>query len=138
MAKKILEWKVRTNANLTLHQAAVSDHSGTASFYASEEGDPTASLKPQTPKAVSLTVPLITLDSVLPQKSILLIKIDVEGCECEALAGARQTLERTRFLIVEAHNPDALERIQLQLGSSWQTKRVGASDFLFSRKPAQS
>jgi FkbM family methyltransferase len=141
MAKKISEWKDRTNAKLTLHEAAVSDHLGTASFYASEEGDPTASLKPQDPKEMKLTVPLVTVDSVIPQQPILLIKIDVEGCECEALDGAKQTLERTRFLIVEAHNPDALKRIQSQLGSSWRSKRVGASDFLFSRsadKPSLS
>lgn len=135
MGRKILEWRSRTSANLTLHQAAVADHLGSATFYASEEGDPTASLKPQGSETMNLTVPLVTLDSVVPQKPILLIKIDVEGCECEALAGAKQTLERTRFLIVEAHNPEALRKIESQLGPSWKTKRVGASDFLFSRTP---
>ena len=42
MARKITEWKTRTGAKLTLNQKAVSDRCGTATFYASEEGDPTA------------------------------------------------------------------------------------------------
>ena len=133
MAGKIADWKARTGANLTLYQKGVSDHCGTASFYASEEGDPTASLKPEGPKALKLTIPLVTLDSVVTASPVFLMKVDVEGCECEVLAGGKQTLERTRFIILEAHTPDALEKIQKQLGTAWHAKRVGASDFLFSR-----
>jgi FkbM family methyltransferase len=133
MARKITEWKEKTGARLTLHQKGVSDRSGTATFYASEEGDPTASLKPEGPKALQLTIPIVTLDSVVPERSVLLMKVDVEGCECEVLAGGKQTVARTRFLILEAHTPEALDKIQKQLGSGWRTRRVGASDFLFSR-----
>ena len=81
MARKISEWKARTGAKLALHENAVSDHSGTATFYASEEGDPTASLKPESPKPLKLTIPLVNLDSIVPPQPILLMKIDVEGCE---------------------------------------------------------
>lgn len=132
MARKINDWKAKTGARLTLHEKAVSDHCGTATFHASEAGDPTASLKPDSPKALTLTIPLVTLDSVIPERPVLLMKIDVEGCECEVLAGGKQTINRTRFLIVEAHNRDALEKIQSQLGTGWRAKRVGASDFLFT------
>jgi FkbM family methyltransferase len=134
MAAKIAGWKAKTGANLTLHQKGVSDNCGTASFYASEEGDPTASLKPEGPKALNLTIPIVTLDSVIPDGPILLMKVDVEGCECEALAGGKQTVARTRFLIVEAHTAEALEKIRKQLGNGWKARRVGASDFLFSRE----
>ena len=133
MARKISEWKTRTKANLTLHQLGVSDRSGTATFYASEEDDPTASLRPEGPKSIKLEIPVVTLDSVVPQKPILLIKVDVEGCECEVLAGAKQTIDRTRFIILEAHTPEALKKIESQLGTAWRSRRVGASDFLFSR-----
>jgi FkbM family methyltransferase len=136
MARKITEWKARTGAKLTLHQKGVSDRCGTATFYASEEGDPTASLKPERPKALNLTIPIVTLDSVIPEGPILLMKVDVEGCECEVLAGGKQTVARTRFLIIEAHTQDALEMIQRQLGTGWRSRRVGASDFLFSRSDA--
>lgn len=133
MAQKISKWKSATNARLTLHQQGVSDHSGSATFYASEEGDPTASLKPDSPKALKLTIPLGTLDEAIPDRPVFLIKVDVEGCECEVLAGARHTISRTRFLILEAHTPEAFRKIQTELGPGWTSKRVGASDFLFTR-----
>src|SRR5690242_10524363 len=60
MARKINDWKASKGANLTLHQTGVSDKTGTATFYASEEGDPTASLKPEGPKALKYTIPLVT------------------------------------------------------------------------------
>ena len=133
MAAKISAWKAKTGANLTLHETGVSDHSGTATFYASEEGDPTASLKPEGPKSIKLTIPLVNLDSIAPAKPILLIKVDVEGCECEVLQGAKETLKRVRFLILEAHTPEALSKIQGVLDAGWKCKRVGASDYLFMR-----
>ncbi len=133
MAKKIEQWKQRTGTNLVLHNTAVSDRNGTASFYASEDNDPTASLKSEGKRSLEFTVPVVTLDSVLPDKPILLLKIDVEGCECEVLSGARRTLEQSRFLLIEAHTKDALARLRHELGSPWQVKQVGASDFLFTR-----
>ena len=133
MAEKISAWKSATGARLTLHQQGVSDQNGTASFYASEAGDPTASLKPDSPKSIKLTIPLVTLDSVIPQRAVFLMKVDVEGCECEVLAGGKNTIGRTRFLILEAHTAEALAKIQKELGAEWRAKRVGASDFLFSR-----
>jgi FkbM family methyltransferase len=133
MAHKIREWKARTSAKLTLHEKGVSDHCGTASFYASEDADPTASLKPEGPKALKLTIPLATLDSVIPERPVFLMKVDVEGCECEVLAGGKNTVSRARFLIMEAHTTEALGKIQMLLGPDWRTKRVGASDFLFVR-----
>ena len=138
MARKIQNWKALTNARLTLHQQGVSDQCGTATFYASEEGDPTASLKPEGPKALKLTIPLVTLDSIIPARPVFLMKVDVEGCECEVVAGGKQTINRTRFLILEAHTEEALEKIQNLLGIEWHSKRVGASDFLFTRSNPQT
>ena len=133
MAAKIIGWRNRSGAKLTLHQKGVSDNEGTATFYASEEGDPTASLRPEGPKSMKLTIPVVTLDSVVPDRPILLMKVDVEGCECEVLAGGSRTVERTRYIILEAHTPEALAKIQNQLGPHWSAKQVGASDFLFKR-----
>jgi FkbM family methyltransferase len=130
MANKITEWGVRTGADIVLHQKAVSDHCGTAEFYSEGENDLTAGLRPVSDKSLKLTVPLTTLDTVVPDKPILLAKVDVEGFECEVLSGGRRTMSRTRFLIIEAHTPDALARIQKLLGTGWRTKAVGASDYL--------
>jgi FkbM family methyltransferase len=134
MANKIASWGKATNAALTLRREAVSDYSGTATFYAATDNDVTASLKPEGAKHIQLNVPVVTLDSVIPPIHVLILKIDVEGTECEVLAGAKRTLERTGFLLIEAHTEAALGRIKLQLTSEWQSKKVGASDYLFSRR----
>ncbi len=133
MSGKIARWKEQKEADLTLHRAAVSEACGTAVFFASEDNDPTASLKPEGRKSIQLSVPTVTLDSVVPDVPVTMIKIDVEGCECEVLRGAASTLQRTRFLIAEAHTPEALARIREQLGNGWFCKRLGASDYLFRR-----
>ncbi len=135
MASRIHEWQTRTGARLTLHNAAVSDHAGTAIFYAAAENDTSASLRPDSPKAIKLQVPLITLDSVVPEKPILLAKIDVEGCEAEALAGASQTIKNTRFILIEAHTVEAFEKIRVKLPrKDWDYKKVGTSDYFFLRR----
>jgi FkbM family methyltransferase len=133
MAEKIASWGKTTGAALTLYSKAVSDYSGMATFYASADNDVTASLKPDGDKHTQLDVPVVTLDSIIPPMAVVMLKIDVEGAECEVLAGAKSTLERTEFLLVEAHTEAALRRIQSQLTPKWQSKKVGASDYLFSR-----
>jgi len=134
MAQKIGAWQQRTGANARVLNLAIADQSGTAEFYASSELDTTASLKSAAKTAQSIQVRVATLDELLPSGDpIALIKIDVEGAEPEALAGAAQVLRRTKFLIIEAHTSEALRKVQTQLGSAWAAKRVGASDFLFFR-----
>jgi FkbM family methyltransferase len=133
MAEKIAHWGKEKKAKLTLYNKAVSDCCGTATFYASAENDTCASLKPEGFKEIKLQVPLVTLDSVIPKKAIFLIKIDVEGCECDVLKGGKDTITRTRFLITEAHSAEALGEIKGLLGSDWESKQIGASDYLFTR-----
>jgi FkbM family methyltransferase len=134
MAEKIARWGKTTGADLTLYNKAVADRVGTFAFYASADNDTAASLiKPEGTKKNKLDVPVVTLDSVITDEKILLVKIDAEGVECEALSGARQILERTRFLIVEAHTKTDLERLKAHLTSKWQCGRIGAGDYLFKR-----
>jgi 2-O-methyltransferase len=133
MAKKIERWQNRTGASARLYNTAVSDRCGTAVFFASAENDTSASLKPEGIKSTQLQVSVVTLDSIVPKQSIFLVKIDVEGCECDVLAGGKKTLSRTRFLVIEAHSKEALAKIQDQLGSNWNCKQIGASDYFFTR-----
>ena len=75
----------------------------------------------------------VTLNSVIPEQPVFLKKTDVEDCEREVLAGGKQTVDRTRFLIIKAHAKEALAKIQDQLGSHWSSKQIGASDYFFAR-----
>ena len=134
MAAKLAAWQQRTGARLTIHNQAVSDHCGTMSFFITADNDTAASLKPREIAAPPIQVPVVMLDSVMGERNVLLAKFDVEGVEPEALAGARGMLQRTRFLILEAHTAEALARIRAQLGSGWQCRRVGGSDYFFWRE----
>ncbi|HTV41009.1 MAG TPA: FkbM family methyltransferase [Candidatus Sulfotelmatobacter sp.] len=133
MAKKIEDWSAKTHASVVLHNKAVSNYCGTTSFFACSESDDTASLDPEAGGQLKFEVPVVTLDSILPDRRILVLKIDVEGFECDVLAGAKQTLQRARYLIIEAHSKAALHRIKQTLGNEWLDKPVGASDYFFSR-----
>lgn len=135
MVQKIQTTSKRTGALITIHQKGVSDQIGTAVFYSSSDNDTTASLCPEGPKSVKTTIPIVSLDSTVPDQDIFLLKIDVEGAECEALQGAAHVLFRTRFLLVEAHTQQALDKIHATLGNQWHAKQVGTSDYLLTKKP---
>lgn len=64
-------------------------------------------------------VRISTLDSILPSESnIALIKIDVEGFECEVLRGAVDTIRRCKpVLVVESQSPVAF----IELGAVLQS-----------------
>jgi FkbM family methyltransferase len=51
--------------------------------------------------AQEVTVPAVTLDSVVGDQDVTLLKIDVQGAELGVLAGGARTLERTRAVIIE-------------------------------------
>jgi FkbM family methyltransferase len=133
MNQKIKAWKDRTNAKLTLFQRAVSDHCGHAIFCADTENDTSASLQLNGDQRKGFQVETVTLDSALPERPIFLIKIDVEGFEPEVLLGAKKAIQNTRFLLIEAHTPEAHNRLLERLGPDWKSEQVGTSDYFFRR-----
>jgi FkbM family methyltransferase len=133
MNQKIRAWGNRTNAKLTLFQRAVSDRCGTATFCADAENDTLASLQLSGDQRKGFQVETVTLDSVVPDRPIFLIKIDVEGFEPEVLVGAKKTIQNARFLLIEAHTREALVKLIEKLGPEWQYEQVGTSDYFFRR-----
>ena len=134
MAAKISAWKSRVGATAEIRNVAVSDRSGTATFYAAGDNDTSASLKSPGASHSPITVQVATLDETITEPEILLAKVDVEGFEPQVLAGARSVLKRLRFIVAEAHSPEALAAIQATLGDAWNTRRVGECDYLFTRR----
>jgi len=131
MAEKIGQWQNRTNAHVSIYNTAVSNFTGTADFFITDDRDTSASLAAVSPHHKPVKVPVTTLDSIAPDKPISVMKVDVEGFECDVFDGAQRTVANSSFIIAEAHTSEALRKISDKLGSSWRCKRVGASDFLF-------
>lgn len=52
---------------------------------------------------LTISVPTSRLDSVIPPGEIDVMKIDIEGSEPQAFAGARDVLARTEVLVMEIH-----------------------------------
>ena len=108
--------KLRRNCELnslqqvTVHPYAVSDHRGTARFVA--EGTTTSHITTAADSA-GVEVQTVTLDETLAPAgsvaSIDLIKVDVEGFECEVLQGSTRILREIRPVwLIEIHSVTAL------------------------------
>jgi FkbM family methyltransferase len=96
------------NENFRLIECGVSDHDGIltlitlhsktktkgASFY-----HPIDFCNPD--DILKIDVPVRSLDSLFPEESFDLVKIDVQGSERDVLAGAQKFLPRARFVLVE-------------------------------------
>ena len=99
--------------NVTLINAALTDARGTAEFHASS-GTIAGSLvdKSYVHDDYEVEVDTTTLDACLPdvRSSRVVIKLDVEGMEPRALAGATRTLrEAGEVALLFEQNPKALE-----------------------------
>jgi FkbM family methyltransferase len=134
MAARIRELQERTGMNLVCHQKAVSKTSGQALFESPHGYDGTSKLtRDGKAGANTLQVETTTLDAALGNRKITLMKVDVEGFELDVIEGGRGALARTDFLIMEAEDPAHLANITAALGKNWTRKKVGATDYLFTR-----
>ena len=95
------EGNIRLNhlKNVTVFQTALGDQVGNVSFHCDRADDCSRVISEG-----GITVPITTLDKLMgnePEDKIDLLKIDVEGFELSVLAGAQQTLRKTRWLYIE-------------------------------------
>ena len=113
--------------NIEAINIAVSDHSGTVELHEhvimnKERDDKNRvqtghfSLSKEFMGNYSVKVNCDTLDNILKDRRVDLLKIDVEGAEVIALRGAHKTLGRARRIIVEIHQ-DNLETVREILGN---------------------
>ncbi len=113
-----------TSRGVELHSVAIGDRNGVTRFRVTRDTTGASVLQPREAMRElvgsnwtvesEVEVPLRTLDSLLAELAeISLLKIDVQGFEREALAGARATLTRTKFLLIE------LNYMPQYQGGSW-------------------
>ena len=85
------------NGQIAMHVEARSQFSSTRSMHSGVRNDQVLEAPVR-----SEVVPLSTLDTQLANEpEIAILKIDVQGAQSEVLEGARETLQRTRVLLIE-------------------------------------
>jgi FkbM family methyltransferase len=134
MADSVNALMQRNNMNLRCIPKAVGREIGTATLESPHGYDGTSRIcvSGQT-TGQAIQVEVTTLDQELKGRPVLVMKIDVEGFEEEVIAGGTETLSRTKFLIIEAHNTVRRDHLTSLLGPGWTRKKLGSSDYLFSR-----
>ena len=98
--------------SITLHRAAVGAKNGTVRF--SGDGPPAACMG-----SGDSEVDCVKLDGVLQNEAVSYLKMDIEGAELDALAGARRTIERCApvLAICSYHKQDDVWKIPLLIRS---------------------
>ncbi|MDB5628167.1 MAG: FkbM family methyltransferase [Tardiphaga sp.] len=104
----LLDQSLTLNAidNVIVQASAAGDRNGVARLHRYKSSNNGRHSLIQISKSNTRAVPVMTIDSVLDamklsDRDILLIKIDVEGYEPAAIAGATQALARTSVLVTE-------------------------------------
>ena len=115
--RSTLEHNITMNGfrQVTVIPVAASDRNGTSSFF---EGPPDhtgiSSLRSLPEASSGYTVETTTLDEVLPDNAVRVIKIDIEGGETAAIKGMTNTLQRNRPAIIL----ESTDRFLRELNSS--------------------
>jgi FkbM family methyltransferase len=99
---KYLEGNVRLNdLAVEIHNVAIGSTSGEL-FFTDFRSDDMNFASPTPPRGGSaLRVPVRTLDSIIEQRPVDLLKVDVEGFEVDLLKGASQTISNCKCLYIE-------------------------------------
>ena len=111
--------------HVTVERVALSDHDGTATLSINPTHCGANRLGASNGPA-SMRVALKRLDAMMTSLGqVDLIKIDVEGHECEVLAGASELVLRDRpTLIVEFNTPQQFERFRAMLPNGYAAMKV--------------
>jgi len=86
------------------------------------------------PKSNSITLKACTLDQILQGfPSIKMIKIDTEGSELQVLLGARKTLAKTKYLVIEL-SKDSDSILCLLNDAAFKLYRLRFRPYIFAEK----
>ncbi len=135
--------------NIHVVNAAVSDVDDPVELYTNPQSQQTNSILQSSVEAFAKTivveqVPAVRLDTFLQEREIPevdVIKIDVQGAEKLVLNGAKQSLQKTKYLIIEISflDPSVFETLKEVRSLFPYYKVIGpvlyGADLLFSKHP---
>ncbi|MCH9647571.1 MAG: FkbM family methyltransferase [Deltaproteobacteria bacterium] len=142
MAERLFRWQSRIEEDLTVWGAACGAIPGEKTLYFSHPGDTDARIGPQGPnleppeemKENSAIVPMVTLDSTVPDADIFLMKVDAQGSELSVLRGGQKAVANSRYLLLELATSKELSAARRELGPDWCCDKVSRADYLFYRR----
>jgi FkbM family methyltransferase len=108
----LLQKKFGNKRRVELQNVAIGAHEGIAKLKITRDTTGASLLRPREEMhalvggnwaiASEIDVKMITLDRMLAElREVSLLKIDVQGYEKQVLAGAKQTLSKTKFVLIE-------------------------------------
>lgn len=107
---RLIRNKIKSK-NLTIESFAISDHSGTQTFYEYDFHQSSSFIEPDPTKfskymhvAKSYPVKMTTLDLYFKNKELkkpVFVKMDVEGTENFIIKGGQKTLKQVSFIVIE-------------------------------------
>jgi len=102
------EKSCRNNANISIQNCAIGATSGSILLHISSNGVSSSvhsfEDEKQFQHTETISVPIRTLDSQMKGEKVLLLKLDVQGHELNALKGAVNLLKNTAFVLTEMSN----------------------------------
>lgn len=97
-----LEKNINASPKATLHQVALSNKAGTATFYEAAGSNDSSMFIPANSAYHEIIVKTIRLDKILPKNQFIrLIKCDAEGFEPEVLEGALGILKNVEWVSID-------------------------------------
>jgi FkbM family methyltransferase len=99
-------------ATLDLHEVALADAPGSASFTVFEEGAGLASFAPGATGGTEVEVTVTTLDELTAPLggSVAVVKLDIEGAEVKAIRGASRLISEAAPILLIEVEPEHLAR----------------------------
>jgi FkbM family methyltransferase len=123
----------RSMAMTELHRAALGQDSGTAELwippqFAANDGISRIVANPS-PGAMTIRVDVRTIDEVLGDRSVAVLKLDVEGSELQVLRGATRALEsrRIRHIIFEEYKTNGSDVVRMLEDLGFHVFSIGRS-----------
>jgi len=106
-----LQARLGSNPNVEIRPVAVAGETGTATFRLTAHDHNSSLLRPRPESeerigggwavVQEIEVPTVTLDELVGEQSVDVLKLDVQGAELDVIAGGRRALARTRAVLLE-------------------------------------